>query len=140
MSEIRSFLCFRVGHEWYGIEAGSILEVLHFLALNELPASRPDILGLMRLREFVLPVIDLRLHFGLAAEYRLTTPIIVANTPSGLIALVADEVNDLEHIDANQIIPQETVASRYVTDAARLPDYLVLVLDVSRLRIEITIS
>src|SRR5262245_20211694 len=92
MTEVYQYLRFRLAHEWYGIEVGSIIEVLQFLSFNELPASHPDVLGVMRLRELVLPLIDLRIRFGLAASYTLGTPVIVVQCPAGSMALVVDEV------------------------------------------------
>lgn len=137
MSQIQHYLRFQVSYEWYGIEVGSVIEVLHFLELSEMPVSRPDLLGMIRLRGFVVPVIDLRLGFGLTASYSLNTPIIVANTPSGPIGLVADSANDLENIDNSQITTQNGDVSPYIMGVARLSDYLLLLLDVSRLRSEI---
>ena len=139
MSKVQHYLRFHLGQEWYGIEVSSVVEVLHFMALNELPASRPDILGMMRLREWVVPITDLRLRFGLPAIYSLNTPIIVANTASGLIGLVVDDVDDLERISETQVTPHDTSASPYITGVARLSNYLLLLLDVSLLRAEIPI-
>lgn len=140
MTNIQQYLRVRLAHDWYGIDVSSVVEVLHLLALNELPASRPDVLGLMRLREMVIPVLDLRLYSGLSATYTLTTPIIVANSSSGTIGLVVDEVDDLARVEASQISFQDVNASRYVSGVARLPNALLLLLDVSRLRDEIQLA
>ena len=139
MAEIQHYLRFRLGHEWYGIEVGAIVEVLQFMTLNEVPAPHPDVLGMMRLREAVVPVIDLRLRFGLTATYSVNTPIIVANTPSGPIGLVADDVDDLERVEESQVTAQDS-GSRYVTGVARLSNHLLLLLDVSQIRTEMAVS
>src|SRR5579871_3443736 len=114
MSE-KSYLRFRVGQEWYGIDVDSVVEVLPFMALTELPDSPSDVLGMMRLRESVAPVVDLRLRFGFSTvSYDLNTPIIAAKTASGLIGLVVDDVDDLERVDVALISAQTGQASRYV--------------------------
>jgi purine-binding chemotaxis protein CheW len=97
-------------------------------------------LGMMRLRETIVPVIDLRVRFGFAGNavsYSLSTPIITVDTPAGAVGMVVDEVDDLERIDTSQITPHDGSTSRYVTGVARLPDYLLLLLDVSLIRAEI---
>jgi purine-binding chemotaxis protein CheW len=137
MSYVKSFLRFRLGQEWYGINVDNVIEVLYFMALTDLPNPSPGVLGMMRLRETIAPVTDLRLRFSLPATYSLNTPIIVAKTPSGVIGLVVDDVDNLEHIDPAQIIPHDGSASRYVTDVARFSNFLLLLLDVSLLRLEI---
>jgi len=137
MGDIQHYLRFRVGQEWYGIDVRSVVEVLHLIALTELPDAPPDVLGMMRLREAIAPVIDLRLRFGLAnAAYHLSTPIIAAQTPSGLLGLVVDDVDDLERIDSSQITAQESHTSRYVTGFARTSSALLLILDISLFRAE----
>ena len=139
MPDVQHYLRFQLGYEWYGIDVDNVIEVLHFMALTELPTSPSDLLGMMRLRESIVPVTDLRLRFGLTAEYSLNTPIIVAKTSSGPIGLVVDDVDDLERIDESQITPHDSSASRYVTGVARLPNYLLLLLDITLLRTEIPI-
>ena len=137
MAKVQHYLRFQVGYEWYGIEVDSLIEVLQFVALNELPGARPDILGMMRLREAVVPVIDLRLCFGLDVAYTLNTPIIVARTASGPIGLVVDDVDDLERIDEAQVAPHEDGASPYVTGVARTASTLLLLLNIDLLRAEL---
>lgn len=139
MANVQYFLRFRLRHEWYGIEINSVSEVLHFMLVSELPITRSDILGIMRLHEAVIPVIDLRLYFGLTAEYSLNTPIIVAKTLSGAVGLVVDDVDNLERIDESQIIQHDSKVSRYITRVAKLPNDLLLLIDVALLDLELPI-
>ena len=66
------YLCCRVGTEWYGVEVSRVIEVLHFAALHEVPGAKPDVLGLLTLRDLIMPVIDLRLRFGLDGDHPST--------------------------------------------------------------------
>ncbi len=138
MGQIQHYLRVRVGREWYGINVGDVVEVLHMMALTELPDSPPNVLGMLRLRDSIAPVIDLRLQFGMGTcAYDLNTPIIAVRTSSSLLGLVVDDVDDLEQIDAAQITSEENRASRYVTGMARLPDMLLLILDICLLGAEL---
>lgn len=137
----RDYLRFRLANEWYGIDVAYIIEVLPFMILTELPVPRPGILGMMRLRELIGPVMDLRLRFGLEhATYTLETPIIVVNVASTLFGLVVDDVDGLERIDPSQIQPHDGSTSAYVTGIARLPDHLLLLLDLPLLHGDLKIS
>ena len=46
----RNYLTFRVGHEWYGVDISDVVEVTHLVTVTELPATTPDLLGLMTVR------------------------------------------------------------------------------------------
>ena len=64
------YLRFQVGSQWYGISIDRVREVSYLMLLNELPATDASVLGLMTMRDEVIPVIDLRIRFG-ATESRI---------------------------------------------------------------------
>jgi chemotaxis signal transduction protein len=57
----------------------------------------------MRLREWAIPILDLRIHFRKPATYNLTTPILAVMTGAEASGLVVDEVDDLAYDDADQL-------------------------------------
>lgn len=127
------YLSFRIGPEWYGVELDDIIEVLHFMALTELPAAPPDVLGLMVLRDTVMPVVDLRLRFDLPnASLTLNTPIIAVRTPHGPIGMVVDDVDDVEQV--TEFVQHHETLSPYVNGVAKLPTRLLLLFDTALLR------
>jgi purine-binding chemotaxis protein CheW len=135
------YLRFRLGNEWYGIDVDALIEVMHFMILTEMPVSRPGLLGMMRLRELIVPVVDLRVRFGLPnITYTLETPIIVVNADSAPLGLVVDDVDGLEQIESSQIKPHDGSTSTYITGIARLPNTLLLLLDLSLLGTDLKIS
>jgi purine-binding chemotaxis protein CheW len=96
------YLIFRVRQEWYAIMVNSVIEVLHMVALNEVPEV--GILGMMTLRNRPVKVIDLRQLFGLPnPEYKLDTPIIAVNSDHGAIGLVVDEAEGVTQVKADEI-------------------------------------
>jgi len=125
-------LVLRIGAQWYGLPLRYVMEVLHLVALDELPRTSPHILGLATLRENIMPVIDMRLLFGNAeAKLTLNTPMIAlreANTAS--IMLVGDEVDNVVILSEDL---QSQAESPYVLGAARNGERLIMVLDVPRL-------
>ena len=52
-------LTFTIGEQQYGIDTRNIVEVLPFIAAQELPQQAEEIRGLIRYRGKLLPVLDL---------------------------------------------------------------------------------
>ncbi len=135
MNASTSYLSFYVGNQLYGIDVENIIEVLHLVALTELPEPAPDVLGLMTLREVVMPVVDLRRRFDLpTAPLRLDTPIIAVNTPNGQLGLVVDNVDEVDQMDG--ISDQHKDESPYITGTAQINEKLLLLLDTTQIRRE----
>ena len=96
------YLVFRVRQEWYAITVSSVIEVLHMVALNEVPEV--GVLGMMTLRNRPVKVIDLRQLFGLPnPDFKLDTPIIAVNTNHGAIGLVVDEADGVTQVTSDDI-------------------------------------
>jgi purine-binding chemotaxis protein CheW len=135
--QTKYYLSFRVGQQWYGIDVDHVKQVLHFMELTELPGTSPDILGLLTLRDQIMPVVDLRRRFGLAnAPLQLNTPIIAIDTDQGPLALVADDVEDVETVDHTRVSAEARPASPYVTGVFHTARGLLLLLDIARIHAE----
>lgn len=126
------YLSFRIAQQWYGIHVDHVIEVMQMVYLSEMPAAAPDVLGVMNLRETVVPVIDLRIRFGIAnPALDLSTPIIGVNTPHGPVGLVVDDVDDVRSISPETLQPDRE--SHYVTHVATLDDRLLMLIDTEHL-------
>jgi len=127
------YLSVRIGTQWYGIAVNYVIEVLQMVALAQLPATSPDVLGLMTLRDEVMPVIDLRLRFGITeAPITINHPIIALNANGTPFGVVVDDVDDVEVVD--EINQYHGHDSQYVDYVARLADRMLLILEVDQLR------
>lgn len=124
------FLQCQIGTEWYGVAVDDVIEVLHLVTVNKLPEAAPEIIGMMRFREHVFPVMDLRIRFGMEATYTLTTPIIVTRTPNGMFGLVVDDVDDIERVHTDQITPYTRDDSTFVKQIARVEGGVLLLLNI----------
>ncbi len=132
MDKVKAYLKFRVGRELYGVNVEYVIEVLHLMALDALPAAAPDVLGLMTLRDTIMPVIDLRLRFGLPdAPLHVSTPIVAVQTANGPLGIVVDDADDVELVTKTQV--GNGAQSPYVIGVARLSDQLLLLLDTTLL-------
>ena len=126
----RNLVTFRVGSQWYGIDVESVIEISHMVMLSEVPTSSPDVLGLITLRNVVMPIIDLRLRFGIAEpQFRLDTPIIAIHTPEGSTGIIVDEIDNVEYISPEQISADLGEAFPFIYGTAQLHDRLLMLLD-----------
>ena len=122
---MNNYLTCRIGREWYGIPIENVLEVLHLVALNDVPGD--TLIGVMTLREQVIPVIDLRVVFNLPTyDYELDTPIIAVRFNNHKLGMIVDEADDVI-----TILPEQQ--SPYTTDGlqamARVGERMIFLLD-----------
>lgn len=130
----RNLVSFRVGSQWYGVDVATILEILHMVMLSEAPTSNPDILGLIVLRNNVIPVIDLRLRFGIAEpQFRLDTPIIALRTEWGSLGIVVDDIDNIEHTHPANISASLGADFPVISGTVQLPNKLLMLLNISAL-------
>lgn len=103
-------LTFQLGKDRYAIEASRVVEVVPLLTLKRLPQAPRGIAGILNYRGQPIPALDLcDLALGTPARDRLSTRIILLNTPDGqgalrLIGLIAEQVTDLVRRDAREFV------------------------------------
>jgi purine-binding chemotaxis protein CheW len=105
--EGHQYLTFHLDDEEYGIDILRVQEIRGWEKVRPLPDTPGYILGIMSLRGEVIPVVDLRLRFGLAHREpsELTVVIIVRVDHGGEsrgMGLVVDAVSEVYRIDASQ--------------------------------------
>jgi purine-binding chemotaxis protein CheW len=100
------YLTFEVQNEEYAVNIGYVIEIVGMQRISEVPDVPKFIKGVINLRGKVIPVMDMRMRFGLPwREYGDRTTIIVLemdDTPTGL---VVDRVTDVLSISPDNITP-----------------------------------
>lgn len=94
------FLTFRIAGEAYGVAIDRVQEIRSWEAPTRVPNAPNYVAGLINLRGLIVPVIDLRLRFGLKPlPYTDTTVVIVVKTQSlgrsRMVSLAVDAVSDV---------------------------------------------
>lgn len=135
------YLTFQSGREEFGIHVLKVREIMGLLDITAVPQTPAYVKGVINLRGKVIPVIDLRLKFGVAAaEYDHRTCIIVTQVQgeSGpmLIGIVVDGVSEVVNLTAAEI--EDTpdfggeVASQYLLGMAKVKGKVKILLDIDR--------
>lgn len=110
------FMTFKLADEEYGLQIMKVREIIGLMDITRVPKSDYFIKGVINLRGKVIPVVDLRLKFGMQeAEATDQTVIIVVqiSTEHGesTMGILVDEVLEVMNITANQIEPPPSMGS-----------------------------
>ena len=102
------YLTFTLGEESYGLPVLKVREIIRLCPITSVPRMPPHVKGVINLRGKVIPVIDLRLKFGLPSiDYTQRTCIIVVQVKTGstsiLMGIVVDEVSEVLTLTAGDI-------------------------------------
>ncbi|PWT99768.1 MAG: chemotaxis protein CheW [Terriglobia bacterium] len=135
------YLTFQLGNEEFGVRVLKVREIMGIQEITAVPQTPTHVKGVINLRGKVVPVIDLRLKFGLPpAEYTPRTCIIVTQTEgeSGLILMgvIVDGVSEVLNLAASDIedTPDfgEEVAVQYLLGMAKVKGKVKILLDIDR--------
>ena len=132
------YLTFRLGKEEFGIQVLKVREIMGVQDITRVPHTPPHIKGVINLRGKVIPVIDLRVKFGLAeTEYTQRTCIIVVQVRLGndsvMMGIIVDGVSEVANLTAGEIedTPEfgEDVSSPYLLGMAKTKNGVKILLD-----------
>lgn len=132
------FLTFRLGVEEYGIEILKVQEIRGYDAVTTIANAPEFIKGVINLRGVIVPIVDLRIKFGLGqAEYNQFTVVIVLNLGSRVVGIVVDSVSDVMTLEPSQIKSAPEFSSsfdtRYLTGIGSVEDRMLILVDIERL-------
>jgi len=118
----------------FGVRVSDVDEIVRAVEVRPVPGVPSVVLGVIDVRGRLVPVLDARLRFGGAA--RDVTPdehLVLARAGRRPVALRVDRVLDVGAIETADLLPVEDSvrAGGYVTGAARHPDGLILIHDLS---------
>jgi purine-binding chemotaxis protein CheW len=129
---------FRLAQEEYGIEITKVQEIILMGEITRVPQTPDYVKGLINLRSTVIPIIDLRLRFGLPMEAPTDeTRIMVVNVDGKTIGIIVDAVSEVLRITNDEIAPPPpTVAGLgrdYLTGLVKLDKRLLILLDIDKI-------
>jgi len=135
------YLTFNLGKELYGVEILKVQEIIGVLPVTRMPKTPVYMKGVINLRGRVIPVLDLRLKLGMAAqEYDERTCIVVVNMiweeQAISVGVVVDSVHEVYDFNSSQIefapkfgIDEE---SSSILGIGKISESVVMLLDISK--------
>jgi len=111
------YLTFVLANETYGLEILKVREIMGLMDITAVPRTPEFVKGVINLRGKVIPVVDLRLKFGLKeAEHTDETCIIVVNVSSMEMGIVVDKVSEVLDIAGDEIEETPSFGTEVDTD------------------------
>ena len=137
-AEGREFLTFRLGAEEYAIEILKVQEIRGWETPTAIANTPEFIKGVINLRGTIVPIVDLRLKFGLGeARYDEFTVVIILSVARRVVGVVVDAVSDVTILTPQQIRPAPefggSLDTRFITGLGTLEERMLILVDIERL-------
>ena len=135
------YLTFTLNKEEYGIGILKIKEIIGMLPITSVPQTPEFVKGVINLRGKVIPVIDLRLRFGMGKiDYTERTCIIVVEIDGQagtvLIGIVVDSVSEVLNVKSDEIEDTPTFGTKlnteYILGMAKVEGGVKILLDIDQ--------
>ncbi len=128
---------FELANEFYGIDIAVVESIIKMQAITQLPQTPSYIKGVTNLRGTVLPVIDLRIRFGLDTQKDTKqTRVIIVTMGELKVGVMVDGVSEVLRISDETIEPLppmvNSVNSDFLKGIVRLEDRLIILLEVEK--------
>ena len=132
------FLSFRLGREEYGLDILKVQEIRGYEAVTRISNAPEFIKGMVNLRGVIVPIVDMRIKFGLAEiSYDQFTVVIILNIGGRMIGMVVDSVSDVISLRPDQIKPAPgmgtTVQADYLIGLGTVDDRMLILMDIDKL-------
>ena len=128
-------ITFTLQGESYGIDILKVRELISYSTPTVIPNVPECIKGVTNLRGVVVPVVDLRIKFGMPLkEYDKYTVIVVVKVGEKLIGIIVDTVSDVVFLSEDQIQPtpefSADINTKFIEGMGQIKDDLVILLDI----------
>jgi purine-binding chemotaxis protein CheW len=115
------YLTFKLGEETFALDVAEVREILDFTSVTKVPRTPAFMRGVINLRGSVVPVMDLRLKFGMSATLQTVNSciIVVEMTMEGdsiVIGVLADAVQEVIDLEPEQIEPPPRIGTKLNTE------------------------
>lgn len=135
------FLAFQLAEEEYAVDILSVQEIKGWDRVTTVPNSPAYMRGVLNLRGEIVPVVDLRLRFGMPFKpYNNTTVVVVLKVGNGLqrtVGIVVDAVSDAHNIKPEMIkaTPQmgRGIDTSFIQGLVDIGDKMVMILNIDEL-------
>ncbi len=135
------YLTFKLEDEIFALDISKVREVLDFTTVTKVPKTPEFMRGVINLRGSVVPVVDLRLKFGMSkTEKTVNTCIIITevtvDNETTVLGALADSVQEVMDLEPGQIEAAPKIGTRLNTEFIRgmgkRDNAFVIILDIDK--------
>ena len=135
------YLTYKLGDEVFALDISKVREVLDFTTVTKVPRTPEFMRGVINLRGSVVPVVDLRLKFGMTkTEKTVNTCVIIVEVSvdgeTTILGALADSVQEVLDLDAGHIEPAPKIGSTvyhdFIRGMGKHNEQFIIILDVDK--------
>jgi purine-binding chemotaxis protein CheW len=133
---LEEFLTFHLGGEEYAIDILQVQEIRAHENVTRIANAPEFIKGVINLRGSIVPIVDLRLKFGMEATQSKLPVVIILSIARQVIGVVVDAVSDVVGLAAEQIRPAPEVGGAiagFIRGIAPIDTRMLILVDIERL-------
>jgi purine-binding chemotaxis protein CheW len=141
ITETTQFLTYKLGDEVFALDITKVREVLDFTTVTKVPRTPDFMRGVINLRGSVVPVVDLRLKFGMTkTESSVNTCIIITevtvDNETTILGALADSVQEVLDLEPGSIAPAPKIGTKLKTEfikgMGKRDDRFIIILDIDK--------
>jgi len=142
MAESIQYLTFKLAEETFALDVAKVREILELTPITKVPQTPEYMRGVINLRGSVVPVVDMRLKFGMGMTGQtVNTCIIVVEVTLDKDAIIlgalADSVQEVVELEPGSIEPPPHIGTRldtaFIKGMGKIDDHFVMMLDVDKI-------
>ena len=136
--ETTQIIIFKLGEEEFGVDILQVREIEELdQGITRVPKAPPFVEGVINLRGEIIPIVDLRVRFGLTLpELGLNSRVIIVEVGEALVGMLVDAVVEVLRIPVSAIEPPPPITkgvdSYYLAGVAKLDERLIVLLNLER--------
>lgn len=141
LNESNQYLTFKLDEEVFALEIGKVREVLDFTTVTKVPRTPDFMRGVINLRGSVVPVVDMRLKFGMErTDNTVNTCIIIVEIAmdgeTTILGALADSVQEVLELEPGQIEPAPRIGTRlnteFIQGMGKREEQFIIILDIDK--------
>ena len=141
ITETAQYITFKLGDESFALNVAQVREVLEIAQITKVPTAPAYMRGVVNVRGKAIPVVDLRLKFGLPAvpdtvHTRILVIELELDGESTVLGGVADSVHEVIELEPGQVTPPPRIAMRWRTELiqgmGRRGEEFIIILDLEK--------
>jgi len=141
ITETTQYLTFKLDDEVFAVDVAKVREILDFTPATKVPGTPDYMRGIINVRGNVVPVVDMRLKFGMSqTEKTVDTCIVVmeiaVDDDTTVLGALVDSVQEVFELEPAQIEPPPRIGTRWRTEfikgIGKRNNELIIILDIDR--------
>ncbi|WP_417535373.1 chemotaxis protein CheW [Methylophaga sp.] len=137
----QQYLTFELDSEHYGVEILRVQEIKGWGSVTSIPNTPEHVCGVLNLRGVIVPIIDLRLLFGMPFNAYTKTTVVVVVKVEGItdriVGIVVDAVSDVYNVHPDMISNAPDLGSivdtSFIKGIADIDECMLMLLDIDKL-------